>query len=109
MGLFDSFSALAKMREIQEKISKLDAELLKMTSEGVTGGGLVRAVVNGKRELIKITIANDAAVRSDLEMLEDLIVAAVNQAIGKTQERIKEHLDRVTGGLPIPGLDKLIG
>jgi DNA-binding YbaB/EbfC family protein len=109
MGLFDAFAGFGKLQEMQERLRKMQEELGKKTVEGSAGGGMVTAVANGKRELVSIAIKPEALASGDREMLEDLVVAAVNNALGKTNDLVREHITGLTGGLPIPGMDKLFG
>jgi DNA-binding YbaB/EbfC family protein len=107
MGMMDMFKMMGQMREMQQRLQTMQDELGRKTAEATVGGGLVTAVVNGRRELLSIRITPEAA--SDPEMLESLVVAAVNQAMAKTQDLVKAELSALTNGLPIPGLDKLLG
>lgn len=107
MGMMDMFKMMGQMREMQQRLQTMQDELGRKTAEASVGGGLVTAVVNGRRELLSIRITPEAA--SDPEMLESLVVAAVNQAMAKTQDLVKAELSTLTNGLPIPGLDKLLG
>ena len=72
--------------------------------EAGSGGGMVNVVMNGKQEVLSIRIDPEVVNREDVEMLQDLIVAAVNEAIRKSQELMTEEMKKVTGGLSIPGL-----
>jgi len=91
-------------RKIQEELKRVQADLAERTVEASAGGGMVSARVNGQQELVALSI-DPAAVRADdVEMLEDLIVAAVSQAMRKSQEMAREALAGLTGGLNIPGL-----
>jgi hypothetical protein len=109
MGIFDTLAALRNLSGLQERMHKLQEELGRKTAEGVVGGGLVKAVVNGRRELISLTIKPEAVKPDDVEMLEDLVVAAVNQAIARSTELVKEEVTKATGGMNLPGMDKLPG
>jgi len=90
---------------MQAKMQELQAELEKMEVEGTAGGGMVTAVSNGKMEIISITIDPEVVDKDDVPMLQDLIVAAVNQARQKAQEIQQEQMASMTGGLNIPGLN----
>jgi hypothetical protein len=69
-----------------------------------SGGGMVNVVINGKQEILSIRIDPEVVNREEVEMLQDLIVAAVNEAIRKSQEMMTEEMKKITGGLSIPGL-----
>lgn len=109
MGIFDTLGALKQLHGLQDRMAKLQDELGKRTAEGIAGGGAVKAVVNGRRELISVTISPDAVKDGDVEMLEELVVAAVNSAIERSRDMVKEELTKATGGLNLPGMDKLLG
>jgi DNA-binding YbaB/EbfC family protein len=101
----NSMSELLKQAQtLQSKLSELQAEAERKTVEASSGGGMVTAVVNGKLQLVSIHIEPQIADAGDREMLEDLVVAAVNEAIRKAQQMMAEAMTRVTGGLKIPGL-----
>jgi hypothetical protein len=74
------------------------------TVEASSGGGMVNVVINGKQEIQSMRIDPEVVNREDIEMLQDLIVAAVNEAIRKSQEMMTEEMKKITGGLNIPGL-----
>jgi DNA-binding YbaB/EbfC family protein len=95
---------LKQAQTLQSKLTELQAEAERKTVEASSGGGMVTAVVNGKLQLVKIHIEPQIAAGGDREMLEDLVVAAVNEAIRKAQQMMAEAMTRVTGGLKIPGL-----
>ena len=95
---------LKQAQTLQSKLTELQAEAERKTVEASSGGGMVTAVVNGKLQLVKIHIEPQVAGGGDREMLEDLVVAAVNEAIRKAQQMMAEAMTRVTGGLKIPGL-----
>jgi DNA-binding YbaB/EbfC family protein len=91
-------------QQAQQKIMKVQEELAAKQVEASSGGGMVTAVVNGKQEVISIRIEKDAVDPNDVEMLQDLIVAAVNEALRKAQEMISAEMAKVTGGLNLPGM-----
>ncbi len=86
------------------KIAQLQEEMARKTVEASSGGGMVNIVINGKQEVVSIRIDPEVVNREDVEMLQDLIVAAVNEAIRKSQEMMTEEMKKITGGLSIPGL-----
>lgn len=91
-------------QKIQGDMAKLQEELAQKQVEASSGGGMVSAVVNGQFELVSLTIDKDAVDPDDIGMLQDLVIAAVNQAVEKAREMTKEEMAKITGGLPIPGL-----
>jgi nucleoid-associated protein EbfC len=95
---------LKQAQELQAKLTELQAEAEQKTVEASAGGGMVTAVVNGKLQVLKIRIDPQVLTAGDKEMLEDLVVAAVNEAIRKAQGVMAEAMSRVTGGIKIPGL-----
>ena len=95
---------LKQAQEIHGKIAQLQEEMAGKTVETSSGGGMVSIVMNGKQEVLNIRIDPEVVNREDVEMLQDLIVAAVNEAIRKSQEMMTEEMKKVTGGLNIPGL-----
>jgi hypothetical protein len=100
-GLGDMMKQLQKM---QTKMAEMQAELEATKVEGTAGGGMVKATLNGKQELLEIKIDPQVIDPSDKEMLEELVVAAVAQAREKVAELQQEKMSEVTGGLPIPGM-----
>jgi hypothetical protein len=86
------------------RISELQEEMAKKTVETSSGGGMVSIVMNGKQEILSVRIDPEVVNRDDVEMLQDLIAAAVNEAIRKSQEMMTEEMKKITGGLSIPGL-----
>jgi len=89
---------------MQQKMAKLQEEAALRTAEATVGGGAVSAVVNGKNQVISLSIKKEAVDPEDVEMLQDLIVAAVNEALAKVHAEMAEQMSKVTGGLNIPGL-----
>ena len=98
MGQFKDIQA--NMRDVQER-----SELI--VEEASSGGGMVTARVNGKGQLVSIRIDSSLAKTDDMEMLEDLVVAAVNAANAKSQDRMKEELREAMGGLDLAGIEHL--
>lgn len=101
MGLTD---ILKKAQELQERLSRMQQDAAARTVEASSGGGMVKAVMNGKLELISLTIDAAAIAGGDREMLQDLVIAAVNQAIRNAQAQMSEEMQKLTGGMKIPGL-----
>lgn len=91
-------------QKMQKRMLEVQEELANKTVEATVGGGMVTVVVNGQQELISITISPEVIDPDDVEMLEDLIVAAVNEGHRKAQELMTEEMGKLTGGLKIPGL-----
>ena len=95
---------LKQAQQMHAKISELQEEMANKTVEAGTGGGMVNIVMNGKQQVLSLRIDPEVVSREDIEMLQDLIVAAVNEAIRKSQEMMTEEMKKITGGLSIPGL-----
>ena len=95
---------MKQAQQMQQKMLKLQEEIAKRTLDASVGGGMVTVTVNGKSEVLRIKIEPQVVDPNDVEMLEDLIVAGVNEAIRKAQEMVSEEMNKLTGGLKIPGL-----
>ena len=95
---------LKQAQQMQQRLSKVQEELEQATVEGSAGGGVVKVVATGKLRVQSVEIAPDAVDPSDVEMLQDLVQAAVNEAMDKAQTLAQERMASVTGGLNIPGL-----
>lgn len=89
---------------MQQRMAKLQEEASNRTAEATAGGGAVTAVVTGKNQLLSLTIKKEAVDPEDVEMLQDLVVAAVNEALVKVQAELAQEMSKVTGGISIPGL-----
>ena len=98
------FNPMQQVKALQDKMLKMQEELVFMKVEGSAGGGMVVAVMNGRQELLSIKIDPQVADPNDLEMLQDLVVAAVNDALRKSQELASGEMGKIAGGLNIPGL-----
>ena len=95
---------MKQVQKIQKRVAELQEELAERTISASSGGGMVTAVVNGRQELVSLKIEPEVLNPEDKEMLEDLIVAAVNEALRRSQEMVQEEIAKITGGLKIPGL-----
>jgi len=95
---------MRQAQELQAKLAKAQQELANITVEASSGGGAVKVTINGQQKIQQIKISPEAINPDDVEMLEDLILAAVNEAIAKSQELAAKHLGKITAGLKIPGL-----
>jgi DNA-binding YbaB/EbfC family protein len=95
---------MKQAQKMQERMLRMQEELAVKTVEATAGGGMITAVMNGKYELVSLKIEREVVDPEDIEMLQDLIVAAVNEGVRKSQEMAQEEMAKVTGGLNIPGL-----
>ncbi len=94
---------MKQAKKMQERMANLQKELETKTVEAQAGGGMVSVVVNGKYEVVSMKIEKEVVNPEDVEMLQDLIVAAVNEGIRKAQEMSASEMGKITGGLNIPG------
>jgi len=100
-----SLGNLQKMAaQMQRDMARVEEELRQARLEGSAGGGVVRAVVSGKQELVELQIDPDAVDPADVEMLQDLVVAAVNDAVRASRDLEKSKMAALTGGLRLPGM-----
>jgi len=95
---------MRQAQQLQAKMLKVQEEMATRTVEATAGGGMVTAVANGRQELVSIKMEKEVVNPEDVEMLQDLIVAAVNAALKKAQEMVSEEMKKLTGGISIPGL-----
>lgn len=95
---------LKQAQKMQQKMQELQEELGRRTVEATAGGGMVTAVVNGKQELVSLRIEKDVIDPNDAGMLQDLVVAAVNEAMGKVRQMVADEMGKLTGSLGLPGL-----
>ena len=93
---------LNQAKKMQENFQKLQKEMEDKTVEGQSGGGMVICVVNGRQEVISLTISEEVWKEQDKEMIEDLIVAAINEGLDKSKEMWKDELSKITGGMQLP-------
>lgn len=95
---------MKQARQMQDKMARLQEEMAGRTVEASAGGGMVRVVANGAGEVMSVKIDPQAVDPDDVEMLEDLVRAACNEASRKGRDMMSEQMKKLTGGLPIPGL-----
>lgn len=95
---------MKQAQQMQAKLATLQKELDTREFEAASGGGMVKVKVNGKQELIDIEINKECVDPNDVEMLQDLVKTALNQALTESQESVSKAMNKVTGGLSIPGL-----
>lgn len=95
---------IKQAQKLQKQMEQMKEEIEKKTVEASSGGGAVTAVVSGKKEVIDIKIKKEVVDPDDVEMLQDLIIAALNEALAKASEMMEQEMAKVTGGLNVPGL-----
>ncbi|MFL5728811.1 MAG: YbaB/EbfC family nucleoid-associated protein [Cytophagaceae bacterium] len=105
--MFDMMNMLGKVKEVQAKLKQAKENLGNISVTSESGAGMVKATINGQRKVVKLEIDPDLIKKEDKEMLQDLIVAAVNKGMADIEEKIKEEMKKSTEGiLPnIPGMD----
>ncbi len=95
---------MKQAQQMQAKIARIQQELETREVEASAGGGMVTARANGKQQILELTIEKDVVDPDDVEMLQDLVLAAVNEAIKKSQDMVQSEMGKVTGGMNLPGL-----
>ena len=95
---------MKEAQKLQQQMLELQEQVAKRTVEATAGGGMVTVVANGKQELVSIKIDPEVVSKDDVQMLEDLVLAACNEALRKSRELVQQELGKLTGGLKIPGL-----
>lgn len=101
--LKDMGSMMKQIQKMQAQMEEIQKELENKRVEGTAGGGMVRVTANGRQEILEIKIEPEVVNPNDTEMLQDLIVAAVNQARQKSLELMAEDMSKLTGGMRLPG------
>lgn len=100
---------MRQAQKLQEEMMRAQEEAKKKTVEASAGGGMVTVVASGAGEIVSIRIEKDVVNPEDVEMLQDLIIAASNEALRRAQETVSEAMGKITGGLNIPGLGNMFG
>jgi len=103
-GMGNLGNIMKQAQAMQERLAKVQAEVATKTVQASSGGGMVSVVANGGLEIVSVKIDPEVLKANDAEMLQDLVVAAVNEALRKAREMVAEEMKGVTGGLQIPGL-----
>ena len=98
---------MRQAQKLQEDMQKTQEEAKKKTAEATAGGGMITVVASGAGELVSIRIEKDVVNPDDVEMLQDLILAAANEAIRRAQEIVNDEMSKLTGGLQLPGMGGL--
>jgi DNA-binding YbaB/EbfC family protein len=95
---------MKQAQKLQAKMMRMQEELAEKTVETSAGGGMVTVVANGKQQVVSIQIEKEVVDPDDVDMLQDLVLAAVNDALAKSQEMVSTEMSKLTGGMNIPGL-----
>ena len=103
-GIGQMGNLVKQAQKMQQKMAKLQEEMADKTVEAGSGGGMVAVTVNGRQEVLSIRIEKEVVDPEDVEMLQDLVVAAVNEALKASQEMVQSEMQKITGGMNIPGL-----
>ena len=104
MGGGMNMSMIKQAQKMQQDMLKMQEEMESKEYDATAGGGMVKAVVNGKHELLSLTINPEAVDPEDVEMLQDMVVAAVNEAMRKGEAEAAQNMSKLTGGLNLGGL-----
>ncbi|MBI4686381.1 MAG: YbaB/EbfC family nucleoid-associated protein [Nitrospirae bacterium] len=100
---------MKQAQKMQQEMGRIQEEAKKKTVEASAGGGMVTVTATGAMEIVSIKIERDVVNPDDIEMLQDLIVAAVNEALRRAQQMVSEDMGKLTGGLQVPGIGGLFG
>ena len=103
-GMANMQGMMKKVQKMQQDMLKMQEELKNRTVEATAGGGAVTVVVTGRKTVAKVTIAPSAVDPEDVEMLEDLVTTAVNEAMRKVDEMTEKEMGKITGGMKLPGM-----
>jgi DNA-binding YbaB/EbfC family protein len=95
---------MKQAQQLQSRMLKLQEEMADKTVEASSGGGMVKVVANGRQQILSVQIEKEVVDPDDVEMLQDLVLAAINDALIKSQEMATQEMSKLTGGLNIPGL-----
>jgi nucleoid-associated protein EbfC len=100
----DMNKLMKQAQQLQTKMARMQEEMGQKTIEATAGGGMVKVVATGKQQILSIQIEKEVVDPEDVDMLQDLIVAAVNEALSRSQAMVNEEMSKLTGGMNIPGL-----
>lgn len=103
-GMANMQGMMKKVQKMQQDMLKMQEELKNRTVEATAGGGAVTVVVTGRKNVEKVTIAPSAVDPEDVEMLEDLVTTAINEAMRKVDEMTEKEMGKITGGMKLPGM-----
>lgn len=103
-GMANMQGMMKKVQKMQQDMLKMQEELKTRTVEATAGGGAVTVVVTGRKTVEKVTIATSAVDPEDVEMLEDLVTTAINEAMRKVDEMTEKEMGKITGGMKLPGM-----
>ena len=103
-GMANMQGMMKKVQKMQQDMLKMQEELKNRTVEATAGGGAVTVVVTGRKTVEKVTIAPSAVDPEDVEMLEDLVTTAINEAMRKVDEMTEKEMGKTTGGMKLPGM-----
>ena len=107
-GLGDLATLAKQAQQMQSQMTGIQEKLSKLRAEGIAGGGMVRVVANGQQKILSCKVDESLGKSGDIEMIEDLIVAATNQAIDKARKAAAEEFGQLAGGLNIPGVQEAL-
>lgn len=97
-------SMMKQAQKLQAKMMRLQEEMAEKTVESASGGGMVKVVANGRQQILSVSIEKEVVDPDDVDMLQDLVLAAVNDALAKSQEMVTAEMSKLTGGMNIPGI-----
>ena len=100
----DMQEILRQAQQMQERLAKLQEELAGKTVEASAGGGMVTVVVNGRQEVVSVRIEKEVVSPEDVELLQDLVAGAMNEAISRSRKMMADEMAKITGGMNLPGL-----
>ena len=104
MGGGNMGNLIKQAQKFQKQMEDMQKDLQNKTFEGTAGGGAITVTANGKKEILKVSIKPEVVDPDDVEMLEDLVLSAVNEALKKADEETSNKMGKLTGGLNIPGM-----
>ena len=95
---------MKQAQKLQARMLKMQEELAEKTVESAVGGGMIKVVANGRQQIVSIRIEKEVVIPEDVEMLQDMMLAPVNDALSRSQEMVSSEMGKLTGGLKLPGL-----